>query len=73
MTKRVSFNDTVSVHSFVLTTEERTQKKLASRMIRILLKRRMTLARKEMTREDFIKRAKRKLDRIQKLKIINKK
>lgn len=71
--KIVKFADDKVVQTYVLSIDEKIEKRTHNRKLRAVIKRRMAMKRKNITKEDFIKRTKMKLDRISKLKIINNK
>lgn len=74
MTKKsVSFADDKVVQTYVLSLDEKIEKRTYHRKLGAVIKRRMTMMRKNMTKEDYMQRAARRLNRISKLKILNKK
>lgn len=74
MTKKsVRFSETKTVQTFVLTPTERNEKRKYTRTLMGIVKRRMTLKRKALTKEEHMARAKRKLDIITKVRQLNNK
>jgi hypothetical protein len=70
--KTVSFNDNANVQTYVLTKIEKDDKRTYSKKLRTIVKGRMTRFRKARTKEDIMKRAKRKLEMRAKIKLLRK-
>lgn len=71
--KSVRFSDTITVQKFLLAPMERHEKREHSRKLMSIVRRRMTLKRKALTKEQHLARAKRKLDILTKVRQLNNK